>query len=58
MVPKDVIFVAESGIWSGEDTRILQEVGADAVLVGEALMKSPDKAAFLAELRGEQHEQN
>ncbi len=53
MVPREVIFVAESGIQSGADTKALREAGVDAVLVGEAMMKSSDKAAMLAELRGE-----
>ena len=33
-------------------TEKLREIGADAVLVGETLMRAPDKAAKLAELRG------
>jgi indole-3-glycerol phosphate synthase len=51
-VPPDTVFVAESGIQSGADTRILREAGVDAVLVGETMMKSPQKAALLAEFRG------
>lgn len=30
----------------------LREIGADAVLVGETLMRAPDKKAGLDELRG------
>lgn len=53
LVPPEVLFVAESGVRSREDVRRLRDCGADAVLVGEALMRSSDKAAKLAELRGE-----
>lgn len=52
LIPRDVIFVSESGVKDAEDIRILREIGADAVLVGEALMKAPDKKAKLKELRG------
>ena len=47
LIPPDRIFVAESGISSTEDILALSEIGADAVLVGEALMRSPDKKALL-----------
>ncbi len=46
-VPDDVLFVAESGISSRSDVDDLKENGVDAVLIGEALMRSPDKAAML-----------
>ena len=52
LVPDDILFVAESGIRTAEDVRILQECGTDACLVGETLMRAPDKAAMLRELRG------
>ena len=52
-VPKEVLFVAESGISSPEDVQKLRECGADAVLVGETLMRSANKTAALARLRGE-----
>ena len=35
-----------------EDAERLRKLGADAVLVGEALMRSADKSAMLAEMRG------
>lgn len=47
LIPPDRIFVAESGISSTEDILALSEIGADAVLVGEALMRSPDKKALM-----------
>ncbi len=53
LVGDDVIFVSESGVKDGSDVAKLREVGVDAVLVGEALMRAPDKKAKLKELRGE-----
>ncbi len=52
MIPSDVLFVSESGVSSAKDVKKLSEIGTDAVLIGETLMKSPDKKAKLAELRG------
>ena len=50
--PPGVLFVAESGITSPSDVSALRAAGVDAVLVGEALMRAPDKAAALAALHG------
>lgn len=50
--PPGVLFVAESGITSPSDVSALRAAGVDAVLVGETLMRAPDKAAALAALRG------
>lgn len=52
LIPQDVLFVSESGVGSAEDVAALSEIGADAVLVGEALMRAADKKARLRELRG------
>ena len=52
MIPKDVLFVSESGVGSPEDVEALRELGADAVLVGETLMRAGDRKARLAELKG------
>lgn len=52
MIPDGVLFVSESGVRSAEDAAALREIGADAVLVGETLMRAADKKAKLAELRG------
>ncbi|MGN0549926.1 MAG: indole-3-glycerol phosphate synthase TrpC [Acutalibacteraceae bacterium] len=52
LIPRSVLFVSESGVSSAEDVAKLREIGADAVLIGEALMKAPDKKAKLGELRG------
>lgn len=51
-VPKEVLFVAESGVKTGKEIEALQEAGVDAVLIGETLMKALDKKAKLQELRG------
>ena len=53
LVPDDRLFVSESGIRTAEDIEILRKNGTDAVLIGETLMRSPDKAAALRKLRGE-----
>lgn len=53
LVPKDKIFVSESGIQTAEDVAKLRGIGVNAVLVGETLMRAEDKAAKLAELRGD-----
>lgn len=47
MAPADTVFVSESGIKTAEDIRILYENKVDAVLIGETLMRSPDKKAAL-----------
>ncbi len=52
LVPADVLFVSESGVTSREDTARLEAAGADAVLIGEALMRAPDIAEKLRELKG------
>lgn len=50
-VPKEIVFVSESGIFSKEDVLAAKQSGADAVLIGEAFMRAKDKNAFLKELR-------
>jgi len=52
-VPDGVIFVAESGIKTPADIAVLKQNRVNAVLIGEVLMRSPDKAKKLAELKGE-----
>ncbi len=51
-IPAGVLFVSESGVKQVSDVQRLREIGADAVLVGETLMRASDKAAKLRELRG------
>ena len=52
LIPRDMLFVSESGVSSAEDISKLREIGVDAVLIGEVLMRAPDKKAKLDELRG------
>lgn len=52
MIPDNVLFISESGVQNADDIKKLQEIGADAVLIGETLMRAPDKKAKLNELRG------
>lgn len=52
LAPADVLFVSESGIKTPEDIRQLRKSGVDAVLIGETLMRSPDKKAALEALNG------
>jgi len=49
--PAGVVAVSESGISTGADASRARRAGAHAVLVGEALMKSADPEALVAELR-------
>ena len=52
MIPNEVLFVSESGVTCAVDVAKLRDIGADAVLIGEALMRAPDKKRKLDELRG------
>ena len=52
LVPPEVLFVSESGIKTAADIEALRSNGTNAVLIGETLMRSPDKKAALDELRG------
>ncbi|MCR5775434.1 MAG: indole-3-glycerol phosphate synthase TrpC [Lachnospiraceae bacterium] len=52
LIPEGVIYVSESGIKDAGDVAALKEIGVDAVLVGETLMRAPDKKAKLAQLKG------
>lgn len=52
LIPPGVLFVSESGVRTPEDVETLRKIGADAVLIGETLMRASDKRAKLAELRG------
>jgi indole-3-glycerol phosphate synthase len=51
-VPAEVVYVAESGIHTAADAARMRRAGADAILVGEALMRAADPAARLRELAG------
>lgn len=53
MIPREIIFVSESGIKTPEDIKELKENGTNAVLIGETLMRSQNKKEMLDKLRGE-----
>ena len=53
LIPPSVLFVSESGVKTAGDVKTLRKIGADAVLIGETLMRAKDKTAKLAELKGE-----
>ena len=50
-IPASKLFVAESGIQCAADAKALKQAGVQAVLVGEALMRSANAAAMLKEMR-------
>ena len=52
LVPDTVIFVSESGVKSANDIKLLREIGADAALIGETLMRAENKKEMLDTLRG------
>jgi indole-3-glycerol phosphate synthase/phosphoribosylanthranilate isomerase len=50
LVPRDCVYVAESGIQNQVDARRARAWGADAILVGEALMRAGDPEAMARDL--------
>jgi indole-3-glycerol phosphate synthase len=50
LIPAGALAVAESGIKNADDVRELKDIGMDAVLIGESLMRAVDRKAFLREL--------
>jgi len=52
LVPKGVMVVSESGISTREDVKRLEGIGVNAILVGEALVKSKNPAAKIGQLMG------
>lgn len=52
MVPEDIIFISESGVKTKEDVDNIRNMGANAILIGETLMRASDKKAKLNELKG------
>ena len=47
MVPKELVFVAESGIHTDKDIAAVKSVDTNAVLIGEALMRHTDRKAVI-----------
>ncbi len=52
MVSNDIIFVSESGITERKDVARLEDIGVNAVLIGETLMRAEDKKKKIDELKG------
>ncbi len=52
LVPRECLFVAESGIKTPEDIQTLRDAKVDGVLIGETLMRSRNKKQMLDGLRG------
>lgn len=53
LIPKEVIFVSESGIQTKEDVERLKAGNVDALLIGETFMRSDNKKAMITSLRGD-----
>lgn len=51
LIPSDCVYVAESGVKTIEDIKKVKEIGADAVLIGEAFMRSDDKKTLLRKMK-------
>lgn len=51
LIPPDRLYVAESGVTGTADVAALRKIGADAVLMGEVLMRAADRTALLTEMR-------
>ena len=52
LIPSQCLVVAESGIKTQADAKRMRDAGADAILVGELLMRGSDPASLIGELRG------
>lgn len=52
LTPDDTLFVAESGVKTAADIKLLHDNHVDAVLIGESMMLARDKQAKLNELKG------
>ncbi|CAN5436967.1 indole-3-glycerol phosphate synthase TrpC [soil metagenome] len=51
LAPNDAVLVSESGISSREDIQGLRDCGYRGFLIGESLLRAPDPAALIRELR-------
>lgn len=52
LIPPECVLVSESGFQNRVDVEMAEQAGANAVLIGEALMRSKNIPARLRELRG------
>lgn len=57
-IPDGVLYVAESGVTGPESLKVLKNIGANAVLVGEALMRADDPGALLGAMRRAVYDEN
>jgi indole-3-glycerol phosphate synthase len=53
LVPPSIVVISESGVRSRDDVQPLYAAGARGFLVGESLMRAPNKAELVRALRGE-----
>lgn len=53
LIPRDIPFISESGIFTREDVRTVEAAGARSILVGESLMRQQDIGGHIAALIGE-----
>ena len=53
LIPKGTLLVSESGLYTKEDLKLVQQYGAKAVLVGESLMRKDDQTLAIKQLFGE-----
>jgi len=51
-IPPDIVAVAESGIEGEDGVRVLADAGYQAVLVGESLVRAPDRRRAVRALTG------
>lgn len=51
LIPREVVAISESGIFSAADAARVRAAGAHAVLVGEALMRAADPAELITALQ-------
>ena len=57
-IPNGILYVAESGVTGPESLKALKEIGVDAVLVGEALMRAADQSEMLGAMRKAANDEN
>jgi indole-3-glycerol phosphate synthase len=50
IIERNILIVSESGIHTPADVHFVQQAGAQAILVGESLVKQVDPAAAIANL--------
>ena len=58
LIPSSILYVAESVVQNPEDIAKLSAIGADAVLIGEVLMRSSNRKAMFSAFKGASYDQN